>query len=207
VISGLYAVTPDLADTRSLLTQTAAALAGGVELLQYRNKTARPDLRREQAAALAELCWRHGAKLIINDHVELANEIDADGVHVGADDAAVSSARARLGPGKIVGASCYDDLQRAQAAATAGADYLAFGSFFASAVKPGAVRAPLSILPAARRRFGLPVVAIGGITLDNVNELIAAGADAVAVISALFAAIDIEAAAREFCRRFERLAS
>ena len=202
-ISGLYAVTPDLADTALLLTRTGAALTGGVKLVQYRNKTAGENLRREQAAALRELCRRHDAALIINDHVDLACEIDADGVHVGADDASIATARARLGSGKIIGASCYKDPQLALSAAAQGADYVAFGSFYASAVKPGAVRAPLSILQAARQHIALPVVAIGGITPDNAGELIRAGASAVAVISALFAAPDIEAAARKFGQLFQ----
>jgi len=202
-ISGLYAVTPDLADTALLLARTQAALAGGARLLQYRNKTADENLRRGQAAALGELCRHHGATLIINDHVELAREVDADGVHLGADDVAATAARTRLGRGKIIGVSCYNDLTRARSAAAQGADYVAFGSFFASSVKPGAVRAPLSILQAARQQLRLPVVAIGGITLDNAGDLIAAGADAVAVLSALFTARDIEAAARKFCRLFE----
>ncbi len=199
-ISGLYAITPDLADTAVLLAKTQAALAGGARLLQYRNKTADENLRREQAAALRELCRRYGAMLIINDHVELAREIDADGVHVGADDAGVAAARTRLGHSKIIGATCYNDLQRALAAAAQGADYVAFGSFFASSVKPGAVRAPLALLQQARRQVTVPVVAIGGITLDNAAGLIDAGANAVAVISALFAAPDVEVAARKFCQ-------
>ncbi|MBI4191342.1 MAG: thiamine phosphate synthase [Betaproteobacteria bacterium] len=202
-ISGLYAVTPDLADTALLLAKTRAALAGGARLLQYRNKTADENLRRGQAAALGDLCRHHGATLIINDHVELARAVNADGVHVGAEDLGVAAARNALGTHKIIGASCYNDLTRARSAAAQGADYLAFGSFFPSPVKPGAVRAPLSILRAARQQLGLPVVAIGGITLDNAGEVIDAGADAVAVISALFAAPDIEAVARKFCRLFE----
>ena len=203
LLTGLYAVTPDLADTALLLAKTRAALGGGARLLQYRNKTADESLRSEQAAALRELCRRQGAMLIINDHVELARAIDADGVHVGADDASVMTARTQVGSGKIIGVSCYNDLQRAQSAAAQGADYVAFGGFFASSVKPGAVRAPLSILQAARQQTGLPVVAIGGITLDNAGELIHAGADAIAVISALFAAPDIEIAARKFCQLFQ----
>jgi len=202
-ISGLYAVTPDLADTALLLIRTGAALAGGVKLVQYRNKTAGENLRREQAAALREMCQRHDAALIVNDHIELAREIDADGVHVGADDASIATARARLGSGKIIGASCYSNLQQGLAAAAQGADYIAFGSFYASAVKPGATRAPLSILQAARQQIALPVVAIGGITTDNAGDLIRAGASAVAVISALFAAPDIEAAARRFRQIFQ----
>ena len=201
-IKGLYAVTPDVADTALLLAKVETVLAAGARLLQYRNKSADAARRGEQARALRAVCRRHAATLIINDDVTLARAIDADGVHVGADDPALAIAREQLGSQKIIGVSCYDDLQRARAAATQGADYVAFGSFFASAVKPGAVRAPLSVLPAARA-LGVPVVAIGGITLDNAGGLIAAGADAVAVISALFAAPDPAGATRNFCRLFE----
>jgi thiamine-phosphate pyrophosphorylase len=201
-IKGLYAVTPDVADTALLLAKVDTVLAAGARLLQYRNKCADAVKRGEQARALRVLCRRHAATLIINDDVTLARAIDADGVHVGADDPALAIAREQLGSEKIIGVSCYDDLQRARAAATQGADYVAFGSFFASAVKPGAVRAPLSVLPAARA-LGVPVVAIGGITLDNAGGLIAAGADAVAVISALFAAPDPAGATRDFCRLFQ----
>ena len=201
-VRGVYAVTPDLADTRLLLAQTRAALAGGVRLVQYRNKTAADTLRREQADALQDLCRRHSALLIVNDDVELAHAVGAAGVHVGAGDAEVAAARQRLGAGRLIGASCYGDLRRAETATAHGADYVAFGSFFDSTIKPDAVRAPLSILQAARERTALPLVAIGGITLANVDALIAAGADAVAVISALFAAADIEAAARAFCLKF-----
>ena len=201
-IKGLYAVTPDVADTALLLAKVETVLAAGARLLQYRNKSADAARRGEQARALRAVCRRHAATLIINDDVTLARAIDADGVHVGADDPALALAREQLGSQKIIGVSCYDDLQRARAAATQGADYVAFGSFFASAVKPGAVRAPLSVLPAARA-LGVPVVAIGGITLDNAGGLIAAGADAVAVISALFAAPDPAGATRDFCRLFQ----
>jgi len=201
-IKGLYAVTPDVADTALLLAKVEPVLAAGARLLQYRNKSADAARRGEQARALRAVCRRHAATLIINDDVTLARAIDADGVHVGADDPALALAREQLGREKIIGVSCYDDLQRARAAATQGADYVAFGSFFASAVKPGAVRAPLSVLPAARA-LGVPVVAIGGITLDNAGGLIAAGADAVAVISALFAAPDPAGATRDFCRLFQ----
>ena len=201
-IKGLYAVTPDLADTALLVAKVEVVLAAGTRWLQYRNKSINDGVRREQAEALRDLCRRHGATLIINDDVALACTLDADGVHVGGDDAAVPAARAQLGRDKIIGASCYDDLQRARVAADQGADYVAFGSFFASSVKPGAIRAPLAVLPAARV-FGLPVVAIGGITLDNAGQLIAAGADAIAVISAVFAAPDPALATRNFCQLFQ----
>ena len=201
-VAGLYAVTPDTADTALMLTRTQAALAGGAQLLQYRNKSAAAELRHEQASALRELCRLRSVPIIINDDIELACAIDADGVHVGADDAAVDAARARIGDKKMIGVSCYNDLTRALRADAQGADYVAFGSFFASSVKPGAAHAPLALLQQARQRIGLPLVAIGGITPDNASALIGAGADAVAVIAALFAAPDVELAALEFCRLF-----
>ena len=201
-ISGLYAVTPDTADTALLESMTAAAIKGGARVVQYRNKTASPALRREQARGLLDVCNQLDAILLVNDHVDLAAEIDAHGAHIGGDDGSLKQARARLGPDRIIGVSCYKELARAKAAVEGGADYIAFGSFYASSVKPSAVRAPLSLLTSARA-FGVPVVAIGGITPENAEPLIAAGADAVAVISALYAVPDITAAARKFCQLFE----
>ena len=201
-ISGLYAVTPDSPDTGALVRMTEAAVAGGARFVQYRNKLADHPLRHVQATALQQVCRRRGAALIVNDHVELALEIGAEGVHVGQDDDAIAHARGRLGPSAIIGASCYDDLQRARSAQSEGADYVAFGSFFPSTVKPGAVRAPLTLLGEANREIKLPIVAIGGITLSNAAQLVAAGANAIAVISALFATPDVEAAAREFSALF-----
>ncbi len=197
-ISGLYAVTPDEHDTQLLVKRVEAALAGGVRFLQYRNKIADAALRHSQAVALHDLCKARGAALIINDCVELARDIGAAGVHVGEDDAAIAHARTLLGSGTLIGASCYNDLGRAHFAKAQGADYVAFGSFFASTVKPDARRAPLALLSEARRQIKLPVVAIGGITLTNAPQLVAAGADALAVISALFSAPDVQAAARAF---------
>ena len=201
-VKGLYAVTPDLADTALLVARVEVVLAAGARWLQYRNKSADAVTRHQQATVLRDACRHHGAGLIINDDVALAAALDADGVHVGAGDAAISAARAQLGRDKIIGASCYDDLLRARTAAAQGANYVAFGSFFASSVKPSAVRAPLSLLPAARA-LGLPVIAIGGITLNNARQLITAGADAVAVISAVFSAPDIAAATQDFCQLFQ----
>ena len=181
---------------------TEAAIAGGARLVQYRNKTASSELRRAQAVALLELCRRHDALFIVNDHVDLAAEIGAPGVHIGRDDGLLQTARARLGPDVMIGVSCYREMERARAAAQGGADYIAFGRFYPSRVKPSAGSASPSLLTEARS-LGLPVVAIGGITPDNAPPLIRAGADAVAVISALFAAPDIEAAAQRFCKLFE----
>lgn len=203
-ISGLYAVTPDEPDTALLVAGVRAALAGGASLVQYRNKTADAALRLTQARALLVICREQHVPLIINDHLDLALEIDADGLHLGGEDGAIAAARAGLDSRKLIGASCYNLLQNAVNAEREGADYVAFGSFFASGVKPGAVRAPLDLLQEAKRRVSVPVVAIGGITLANAPQLIAAGADGIAVISALFAAPDVKLAAQQFNALFKK---
>ena len=202
-VAGLYAITPDLADTDDLLYRVRAALAGGARVIQYRNKTADPQLRLTQARALQSLCSARGVPLIINDHLDIALAVDAAGLHLGGEDGDIAAARSRLGAGKLLGASCYDRLELAEAALAAGADHIAFGSFFASSVKPDAVRPPLDLVARAKERFNVPVVGIGGITPGNAPQLISIGVDAVAVISAVFAAPDIEAAAREFQSLFE----
>lgn len=202
-ISGLYALTPDWADSAKLLNCVRAALAGGVRLVQYRNKCADPALKQIQASALLSLCREFGATLIINDDVALALAIDADGVHIGAEDASLAQARNQLGAGKLIGVSCYNKLQLALESQSQGADYVAFGSFFASPTKPGAVAAPLSLLSDAKAKLHVPIVAIGGITLDNAPTLIEAGADAIAVISALFDSADIRVSAKAFGELFQ----
>jgi thiamine-phosphate pyrophosphorylase len=201
-LRGLYAITPGIADTRTLLARVEACLAGGAAALQYRAKALAPQLALEQAQALAAACRRRGALFIVNDSVELARATAADGVHLGRDDGDPAAARRAL-PRAIIGISCYADPERARAAAAAGADYVAIGSVFASATKPAAVRAPLHALAQARRIAQRPVVAIGGITLDNAGLALDAGADMVAVISALFDAPDVTAAARAFTELFD----
>ena len=203
---GLYALTPDEPDTAVLVAKVRAAIAGGVAAVQYRNKPADPVLRGAQADALAALCRAAGVPLVVNDDIELALAVDAAGVHLGCDDGDLAGARRRLGPGRLLGVSCYDRLELAERGVAAGADYVAFGSMFASPTKPAAVRAPLALLGAARR-LGVPVVAIGGITLANAPEAVAAGADALAVITALFDAGDIAARARAFSDLFARKAA
>ena len=202
-VAGLYAITPDLADTDELLRRVTEAVRGGARVLQYRNKAANPELRAVQAHALQALCRASGVPLIINDHLDLALAVGAAGVHLGGDDGSLAAARAALGPHRLLGASCYDRIELAQAALAAGADHVAFGSFFASPIKPGAVRPPVALITQARQRFGVPVVAIGGITAGNAPQLIAAGADAVAVISAVFSAPDIAGAAHQLQALFE----
>jgi thiamine-phosphate pyrophosphorylase len=192
---GLYAVTPDESDTERLLEMSACVLTGCPTLLQYRNKSVHPALRREQALRLLTLCRAAGTPLIINDDLELAVEIAADGVHLGRDDGDVATARRALdalGPGRIIGVSCYGEWERAEEGAAAGADYVAFGAMFASSTKPEAPLAPFGLLARARRELKPDVViaAIGGITLDNAGMLFEAGADLVAVVSDVFGATD-----------------
>jgi thiamine-phosphate pyrophosphorylase len=204
-LAGLCAVTLDDPLLPRLSALVKAALDGGAPFVQYRNKLASRPLRRAQAAEMLRICRAAGAKLIINDDVWLAVEIGADGAHLGRDDApggSLSAARDALGSKRILGVSCYNELVLAEEAAAAGADYVAFGSMFSSRTKPAAVRASLELLGEAKRRFGLPVAAIGGITLDNAPQVIAAGADMLAVVSDLFDAMDIKARAQAYQELF-----
>lgn len=203
-IKGLYAVTPDSAETEWLVRAVEAAIRGGARVVQYRNKAADESLQLRQARRLAELCRRLDAALIVNDSVSVALEAGAHGVHLGREDGEINAARRLLGKNACIGVSCYDDIRLARRAAGAGADYVAFGSFFPSPTKPDAVRAPLELLRVARRELGVPVVAIGGIDHTNAGVLHEAGADAIAVISAVFGAADIEQAARRLSAIFER---
>ena len=201
---GLYAITPDIAELEPLLRRVEQALKAGVALLQYRNKIISKDKRLLQAKELAPLARGYGVPLIINDDVEIAAAViaaavGANGVHLGKEDGDLAAARAQL-PGRIVGASCYNDLEKARAAVRAGASYVAFGSVFPSPTKPQAVKAPLSLFAA---NLGVPLCAIGGITLDNAPALIAAGADLLAVITDLFDAPDIAARAALYGKLFQ----
>ncbi len=184
-IAGLYAVTPDIADTGLLVRKVDAAIRGGATVVQYRNKRADAALRLAQASALARLPAMRDAWLIVNDDAAVAAAVGADGVHLGEGDAAIDAARALVGRDRVIGISCYDDVTRARVAVAAGADYVAFGSFFASTTKPAARRADRALLASARA-LGVPVVAIGGITAANARALFEAGADAVAVIAVVF---------------------
>jgi thiamine-phosphate pyrophosphorylase len=200
-IRGLYLITPDWRDTVKLLLAAKAALEGGAKVLQYRNKVVSAGQRLEHALALSALCNKFGATFIINDHLDLALEVDADGLHLGGEDGDLRAARKMIGPKKLLGASCYNRLELAQAAREAGADHIAFGSIYASPSKPSAVRASLDLFGQAGS-LGLPMVAIGGITADNAPPVVAAGAHALAVISDIFDAPDIGARARRFSALF-----
>lgn len=202
MMKGLYLVTPDWDDTQKLLEITELALKGGAALVQYRHKTANAGLRREQAECLRALCHSYARPLVINDFVDLCLAIDADGVHVGGTDAAVAEVRAALGPDKIVGASCYGDLQLAHQAHAAGASYVAFGGFYPSRVKKYPVTTAPAIIGQSHADIPLPVVVIGGMTVENAAPLVAAGADMVAAISSVYLAADPQAVARRFAGLF-----
>ena len=206
-ISGLYAITPDEQDTAELLRKVRLALLGGARVLQYRNKSADAALRAEQAGELRRLTHEFSVPLIVNDDAVLALQVKADGVHLGGDDGSLAEARALLGSDKIIGVSCYNRPELARAAVRQGADYVAFGAFFASGVKPDAVKADVVLLQTARRELSVPIAAIGGVTPQNGAVLIEAGADALAVISALWDAPDIGQAAREFSILFSKASS
>lgn len=203
-LRGLYAITPLGLAQAELLARVQRALEGGACLVQYRGKNGKdPDTgsRADEARALAALCRARRVSFIVNDDVELALAVDADGVHLGRDDGNLAAARDRL-PGKLLGASCYDRIDLARAAIGAGADYVAFGSVFASSTKPGAVRAPLSLFADARA-LGVPLCAIGGITAGNAPAVVRAGADLLAVIADLFDAPDVAVRAGAFAKLFD----
>jgi thiamine-phosphate pyrophosphorylase len=197
-LSGLYVITADTTTVEDL----ASAIRGGASIVQYRDKSNDVSKRLREASAIRVLCAEKGVLFIVNDDVELAASVEADGVHVGREDADCASARERLGDEAIIGVSCYNDFSRAEAAFRAGASYIAFGAFFGSPTKPEAPRATTDLLLRAKRELPLPVVAIGGITPQNGASLINAGADMLAVITAVFSQPDIAGASRQFSDLF-----
>ncbi|MBL1432875.1 MAG: thiamine phosphate synthase [Gammaproteobacteria bacterium] len=202
-VRGLYAITNvSSSNEQSVFENVAAALHGGAQFIQYRDKINRSEGRQRIGHRLLMLCREHKAYLIINDDIALCQTIAADGVHLGKDDIDLQSARKQLGEEKIIGISCYNQLQLAVQAQKNGADYIAFGSFFNSSTKPEAVLAPLTLLSEAKACLTLPIVAIGGITVANGKQLVSAGADSLAVINGVFAVKDIESTARKFSDYF-----
>lgn len=202
-LQGIYVVTDRVQCMRRGLEESvAAALRGGARLVQYRDKSEDWHRRFDEALRLSGLCAAHGAVLLINDDARLARAVAAHGVHLGRDDMDAREARRILGPHGIIGVSCYDGMARAREAAAADADYIAFGSVFASPTKPDAVRAPLDLIAQANAELDLPVCAIGGITRENIAAVARAGAAMAAVVSAVFAAADIETETRALAEGF-----
>ena len=202
-LKGLYAITDETLINRSgFELAVEQALQGGASIIQYRDKSSDTSKRLQQAETISALCRQYRAISIINDDIDLARAVSADGVHLGKDDAAISQARAILGEDSIVGISCYDDLTLAQQAEINGASYVAFGTMFSSPTKPEAVNAGPEIISRAKQIISVPVCVIGGITENNINQLVEQGADMAAVISDLFSAKDIRQAAVNFCQHF-----
>ena len=197
---GLYALTPN--GCPSLLESVEKAIVGGACMIQYRDKTASAAERKERAETLLTLCRSRHIPLIINDDLDLALALDADGVHLGADDISIDEARNRF-PDGLIGASCYNDFTRAQTAIRSGASYVAFGSFYASPTRPDAVTAQPDLLMRAGRELSVPVCAIGGIRTDNAASMIQAGADLLAVCNGIFAQPDVAEAARSIASKFD----
>ena len=204
MIRGLYAITdPGLSPGLVVLDHVRQALQGGARIIQYRDKTQPFQQQLELARQLKSLCDEHQAWLIINDSIELAQACQAQGLHIGKDDADLTAARQQLGTKAIIGVSCYNDLARAQSMQNQGADYVAFGRFFPSHTKPNAPQADLETLRQAKQLLQIPVVAIGGVKADNARHLIEAGADSVAVIHGVFAQSDIRQAATDISALFK----
>jgi len=204
-LRGLYAITDaTLQEPEQLPERVAQAIEGGATLVQYRDKSGDRAARLAQARVLAELCRAHGVLLIINDDTRLAADSGADGVHLGRDDDDPAAARRRLGAQAIIGVSCYDQWPRALQAVEQGVDYIAFGRFFPSRTKPLAVQASLDLIRRAKQQLAVPVAAIGGVTAQNGAQLVAAGADMLAVVQGVFAAPDIRQAARAYAALFDR---
>ncbi|MCM8624929.1 thiamine phosphate synthase [Accumulibacter sp.] len=203
-LRGLYAITPESRDDPwCMLGLVGEALRGGARFVQYRDKQSDALRRVGMARALLTLCRSAGARLLVNDDLQLALAIGADGVHLGANDGDLRAARQALPAGRLLGASCYADFPRARAAASAGVDYVAFGAVHPSPTKPLAVRADLALFARCRSELRIPACAIGGITLDNAPPIVAAGADLLAVISDLFGAPDVAARAASYQQLFE----
>ena len=202
-LKGLYAITDEnLMHEENFGRSIELALQGGVRIIQYRDKSTDQKKRFQQASTLRSLCEQYQAVCLINDDIELAKAVQAHGVHLGKNDVTISKARQVLGKNAIIGVSCYNDLGLAIEAEKKTADYAAFGAIFSSPTKPNAVIAELDIVSAARQQLCIPVCALGGITEDNIKQVIQHGANMVAVISSLFSAGNIKQTAKSLSQHF-----
>ena len=204
-LRGLYAITDEQLITEKDFSKTIElALQGGSRIIQYRDKSSDLKKRFKQASTLNSLCKQYQAICIINDDIELARTVNADGVHLGKGDTLISEARQRLGKNAIIGISCYNDINLAITAEKHSADYVAFGAMFSSATKPEAINANIEIISSAKQQLNIPVCAIGGITDKNILQLIQQGVDMTAVISSLFASNDIKYTAGCLSKHFDQ---
>jgi thiamine-phosphate pyrophosphorylase len=202
IIKGLYAITPDMADLNTLIHKTKLAIEGGAFMVQYRSKIQDHAVKIQQCAAILRLCREYGVPCIVNDDVGMCLNLEADGVHLGENDDNIAEVRAILGEDSIIGSSCYDQLNRAKQAQKEGASYVAFGAVFPTSTKPNAPRATLELLREAKREIQIPIVAIGGITMNNAHDVIETGIDAIAVITSLYESNSIKETAETFSQMF-----
>ena len=198
IIKGLYAVTPEQTDLFLLISQVESCIKGGARLIQYRCKKLSKIEQSKQARKIKIVCDYYKVPLIINDDIELCRILDADGVHLGENDDSLEKARLVLGPSKIIGVSCYNSIDRVKKAVDKGATYIALGACFPTITKPNAPTASLDLIALVLKEFKIPVVAIGGITLENVEFLTKEGVSCIALINSLFKENDIEGTARQF---------
>jgi len=203
IIKGLYAITPDSADLNTLIQKTKSAIEGGAFMVQYRSKIQDRDVKMQQCAAILRLCREYEIPCIVNDDVDMCRILEADGVHLGEKDDNIAEVRHILGEDAIIGSSCYDQLDRAKSAQKEGASYVAFGAMFPTSTKPNAPRASLALLKEAKREIQIPIVAIGGITVNNAHDVIKTGIDAIAVITSLYEAKSIKETAETFAKMFQ----
>ncbi|MEY3910383.1 MAG: Thiamine-phosphate synthase [Pseudomonadota bacterium] len=202
IIKGLYAITPDMADLNTLIQKTQWAIEGGAFMVQYRSKIQDRDVKMQQCAAILRLCREYKIPCIVNDDVDMCRVLEADGVHLGEKDDNIAEVRRILGEDAIIGSSCYDQLNRAKQAQKEGASYVAFGAMFETSTKPNAPRATLELLREAKSQIQIPIVAIGGITVNNAHDVIKTGIDAIAVITSLYEAKTIKETAETFAKMF-----
>ncbi len=202
IIKGLYVITPDMTDLNTLIHKTKLAIEGGAFMVQYRSKMQDRVVKMQQCAAILRLCREYDVPCIINDDVEMCHILEADGVHLGVNDDNIAEVRRILGEDAIIGSSCYDQLERAKQAQKEGASYVAFGAMFPTPTKPHAPRASFELLSEAKREIHIPIVAIGGITVNNAHDVIETGIDAIAVITSLYEAKSIKETAETFLKMF-----
>lgn len=202
-MKGLYVITDEkLTPYDKILDMVQQALEGGAKFVQLRDKNNTDDFLFEYGLKLKQLCHQYGAYFIVNDRVELALKLDADGVHVGEEDENIEKVMEMM-RGKIVGVSCYGSVERAKQMQQAGASYVAFGSFYFSPTKPKSKTVPKEIIPQAKRELSIPVCVIGGITVERAKELVELGADIVAVISDIWTADNIKNRCLEYKKLFD----
>ena len=202
IIRGLYAITPDMADLNTLIQKTQSAIEGGVFMVQYRSKIHDHDVKMQQCAAILRLCREYEIPCIVNDDVDMCRSLEADGVHLGEKDDNIAEVRRILGEDAIIGSSCYDQLERAKRAQKEGASYVAFGAMYPTSTKPNAPRATIGLLREANSQIQIPIVAIGGITVNNAHDVIETGVDAIAVINSLYESHSIKETAETLSQMF-----